>query len=313
MSGPGQFKDFNKTAADLLTKVFPKKTGANSTAVEVELRPNRSNTFTSKIVSLGGVSTGEVSAESKFDFGVTSKVLFRTDKPTLEVSFKVDDKIPVDGLSAKLHFDATDKSQTAGVSIAYEHKYATFNARVAVPISVQLLDFAKDIANQDTKADLDLVFAHPDYKFVAGGQTKLSFTSAGERRIDESQISLGYRDGKLFAPSITYTQKQEPKAVEPSRSVSAVFVSQPAETQYVGQIDYSIGSKSTVATVGLSYPLTDGAVVKAKLNSQKEAGLGYSKQLSAASKLDFGTLFTINTEKNVNIDAAFALNLKFTQ
>ncbi len=153
-------------------------------------------------------------------------MLFRTDKPTLEVSFKVDDKIPVDGLSAKLHFDATDKSQTAGVSIAYEHKYATFNARVAVPISVQLLDFAKDIANQDTKADLDLVFAHPDYKFVAGGQTKLSFTSAGERRIDESQISLGYRDGKLFAPSITYTQKQEPKAVEPSRSVSAVFVSQ---------------------------------------------------------------------------------------
>lgn len=76
-----------------------------------------------------------------------------------------------------MHFDATDKSQTAGVSVAYEHKYATFNARVYVPISVQLLDFAKDIANQDTRADLDLVFKHPDYKFVAGAQTKVTCCS----------------------------------------------------------------------------------------------------------------------------------------
>jgi hypothetical protein len=68
-----------------------------------------------------------------------------------------------------------------------------------------------------------------------------------------------------------------------------------------------------VATVGFSYPLTDGAVVKAKLNSQKEAGLAYSKQITAATKLDFGSLFVVNTEKNVNIDAAFSLNLKFTQ
>lgn len=75
-----------------------------------------------------------------------------------------------------MHFDATDKSQTAGVSVAYEHKYATFNARVYVPISVQLLDFAKDIANQDTRADLDLVFKHPDYKFVAGAQTKVELS-----------------------------------------------------------------------------------------------------------------------------------------
>lgn len=68
-----------------------------------------------------------------------------------------------------------------------------------------------------------------------------------------------------------------------------------------------------MATVGFSYPLTDGAVVKAKLNSQKEAGLAYSKQITAATKLDFGSLFVVNTEKNVNIDAAFSLNLKFTQ
>lgn len=294
--------------------MFPKKTGANTWGIELELKPTKYNTFASKITSVGGVSTGEVSTEFKLtDFGITSKILFRTDKPTLEASWQVSDKIPVDGLSAKVHFDATDKSQTAGVSIAYEHKFATFNARVAVPISVQLLDFAKDIANQDTKADLDLVFTHPDFKFVAGGQTKLSFQSSGEKRIDESQISLGYRDGKLFAPSITYTQKNEAKEKEPTRSVSAVFVSQPAETQYVGQIDYSIGSRATVATVGFSYPLTDGAVVKAKLNSQKEAGLAYTKQITAATKLDFGTLFVVNTEKSVSIDAAFNANLRFTQ
>lgn len=81
----------------------------------------------------------------------------------------------------------------------------------------------------------------------------------------------------------------------------------------MGQIDYSIGSRATVATVGFSYPLTDGAVVKAKLNSQKEAGLAYTKQITAATKLDFGTLFVVNTEKSVSIDAAFNANLRFTQ
>ncbi len=66
-------------------------------------------------MNAGGVSTGEVGADVNFsDFGVAFKGLFKTDKPTLEASWKVSDKIPVDGLSAKVHFDATDKSQTAG-------------------------------------------------------------------------------------------------------------------------------------------------------------------------------------------------------
>jgi hypothetical protein len=152
---PGQYKDFNKTAADLLNKVFPKKTGANTWGVEIELRPTANNTFGGKITSVGGVSTGEVSTEFALrEFGLTNKILFRTDRPTLEASWKVANKIPVDGLSATVHFDATDKSQTAGVSLAYEHRYATLNARVAVPISVQLLDFAKEISGQDTTAEV---------------------------------------------------------------------------------------------------------------------------------------------------------------
>jgi len=311
MSTPGQYKDFNKTAADLLTKVFPKKTGANTWGIELELRPTKYNTFSSKITNVGGVSTGEVSTEFVLsDFGITSKILFRTDKPTLEASWKVSDKIPVDGLSAKVHFDATDKSQTAGLSLGYEHKFATLNARVSVPITVHILDFARDIAAQETTAELDAVVAHPDYRFVAGASAKLALPTAGDRRVDEAQVSLGYRDGKLFAPSIIYTQKN---GAAESRTISAVFVSQPAETQYVGQIDYELGSKQTVATVGLSYPLNDGAVVKAKLNSQKHAGLAYSKQISSSTKLDFGTLFHINADKQVNVDAAFSFNLRFTQ
>ncbi len=232
-------------------------------------------------------------------------------QPTLEASWKVSDKIPIEGLSAKVHFDATDKSQTAGVSLAYEHKYATANARVAVPISVQLLDFSKEIGGQDTTAEVDVVVAHPDYKFVAGGSTKVSFPQAGERRVDESQVSLGYRDGKLFGTSIAYTQKADAKA--DLRSVSAMFVSQPAETLYAAQVDYAIGSKQTVATLGLSYPLNDGAIVKAKINSQKQVGVAYSKNIGAGSKLDFGTLFQINTDKAVAVDAAFSINVRFTQ
>jgi hypothetical protein len=69
---------------------------------------------------------------------------------------------------------------------------------IVLRILLTILDFCR--------LDLDLVFKHSDYKFVLGGQTKLSFPSNGERRIDESVVSLGYRDGKLFAPSLTYKQ-----------------------------------------------------------------------------------------------------------
>jgi len=311
MSGnPGQFRDFNKSANDLLTKVFPKKTGQNTWGIELELNPTKGNKFGAKIVNAGGVSTGEVSTEFALtDFGVKSKILFKTDKPTLEASWQVSDKIPVDGLSAKLHFDASSSSQTAGVSFAYEHKFVTLNARAYIPVSVRILDFAQNVADQDTKFDLDTVFAHSDYKFVIGGQAKVSLPSNGDRQLDEATVTVGYRDGKLFAPSLSFKQQGE----KADRSVSAVFTSQPGDTQYVGQVDYELGSKKTVVTAGLQYPLDDGAVVKAKINSEKVVGLGYSKQISSSTKLDFGTLFQLNSDKNISIDAGFSLNLKFTQ
>jgi len=314
MSGnPGQFKDFNKTANELLTKVFPKKTGQNTWGFELDLKPTRYQSLTAKVVNVGGVSTGEISEEIRFaDFGVTFKGLFRTDKPTLEASWKVSDKIPVDGLSAKLHFDASDKSQTTGLSLAYEHQWATFNTRVYVPVSTPILDFAKDIANQDTRLDVDTVLRHPDYKFVLGAAAKVSFPQAGERRVDEANVSLGYREGKLFVPSVTYSQKAV-DGKEDERAVALLVSSAPSDTEYVAQVDYDMGSKKSVATIGMSYPLSDGAVIKAKLNSSKQAGVGYSNQISSSTKMDFGTLFHVNTEKNVAIDASFAFNLKFTQ
>jgi len=314
MSGnPGQYKDFNKTANDLLTKVFPKKTGQNTWGIETELRPTRYVTSTAKIVNVGGVSTGEVGADVTFsDFGVLFKGLFRTDRPTLEASWKVSDKIPVDGVSAKLHFDATDKSQTAGVSVAYEHAWTTFNARVFVPITTAVVDFAKDIAKQDTRIEGDLVVRHPDHPFVLGALAKVSLPAVGDRRVDEASVSLGYRDGKLFAPTATYTQKAV-EGKEDARSLAVVVASQPADTQYAAQVDYELGTKRTVATIGLSYPLNDGAVLKAKLNTNKEAGIGYTNQISASTKIDFGTLFTVNTDKNVVVDSAFSVNVRFTQ
>jgi len=308
---PGQFKDFNKSANDLLDKVFPKKAGQNVWGIEVALVPNRHNKFGSKITSVGGVSQGEVSAEFALaDFGVTSKVLFKTDKPTLELSWGVSDKIPVDGLSAKLHFDATNNSQTAGLSLAYVHKFLTFNSRVYIPVSAQVLDFTNDLSNQNTKLDVDAAFAHSDYKFVIGGSAKVSLPSNGDRQLDEAVVSVGYRDGKLFAPTLSYKQAG-PKA---DRSVTGVFTSQPGDTQYVGQVDYALGSKKTTVTVGLSYPLDDGAIVKAKLNSDKVVGLGYSKQISASTKLDFGTLFQLNEGQDQKVvNAGFNFNLRFTQ
>jgi len=314
MSEPGQYKDFNKTANDLLTKFFPKKVGQNSWGVELELKPTEYAKFGTKISNVGGDSTGEMSSEINFsEFGITLKTLFKTDKPTLELSWKVSDKLTVPGLSAKVHLDATDKSQTTGVSVAYEHQYFNLNARVYVPISVQILDFAKDIANQDTKLDVDIVVAHPDTKFALAAASKVSFPQNGERKFEESSVSLAYREGKSFNPSLTYTQKSGEKDKEESRTVSAIVTVKPGETQYVGQLDYDIGTKTSVVTVGLSYPTNDDAVVKAKINTKKEIGLSYSKSLSSSTKLDFGTLLLVNTEKNLTIDSAVSLSLKFTQ
>lgn len=316
MSGPGQFKDFNKTANDLLTKVFPAKLGEGNTwGIELELKPTKNHTFTSKIVNTGGNSTGEAGSEINItDFGLTVKTLFKTDKPTLETSLKIGEKLNVEGLSAKVHFDATNSSQTSGVSVAYEHKWVTLNSRVHIPVTVQIVDFAKELANQDTRFDLDFVFSHPDYKFVLGGLAKVSLPNNGDRRVDEAVVSVGYRDSKLLAPSLTYSQKLEKDKSE-KRKLNAVVVSQPADTTYVVSAEYELNSKATTVAAGLSYPLNDGAIVKARLNTSREAGIGYSKQVSASTKLDFGTLFQLSSvaDKPLSIDAAFNFNLKFTQ
>merc|ERR1711916_7635 len=287
------YSDFNKTANDLLGKVFPKK-GVNSWGVGLELKPTKYQSFSSKINNADGKSTGEVSSEVNVtDFGLTFKTVYKTEKPTLEFSAKVSDRIPVDGLSAKFHFDASSEHQCGGVSVAYEHKWLTFNSRVHIPVTVQLLDFAKDIKNKDTRFEGDLLFSHPDFKFVVGGAAKISFPDKGDRKVDEFGVSVGYREGKLFNPSVNFKQvngkDKEGKDTE-TKTVSAVTTSQPADTQYVAKVDYAVGTKKTTATLGLSYPLDDGATMKAKLNSNKEAGISYSKALSSASKLDFGTL-----------------------
>jgi hypothetical protein len=315
MSGnPGQFKDFNKTANDLLTKVFPKATGANTWGLEFELKPTAYFTGSAKVTNTGGVSTGELGSEVRFsDFGVTFKGLFKTDKPTLEASWKVSDKIPVDGLSAKLHLDATDSTQTAGVSVGYEHKYLTFNGRVYLPVSTAVLDFVKQDAlnrGQDTRVDVDFLATHPDHNVFIGGAAKVSFTS-GERRLDEANVSVGVREGK-FSPSINFSQKLN-KDKETSRDVSVILAAKPSDTQYVGQIDYSLEKKTAVATLGLSYPLADGATVKAKVNTAQEVGVGYTNQISSSTQLQFGTLFKLNSEARVSVDSAFTFNLRFTQ
>lgn len=125
-------------------------------------------------------------------------------------------------------------------------------------------------------------------------------------------MSLGYRDGKLFNPTVTYSQAAQ-EGKEDARNVTVSALSQPGDTQYVAQVNYELGSNKTSATLGLQYPLADGALLKAKLDTSKTAGIGYSNQVSASTKLDFGTLFHVNTEKNVSVDSAFAFNVKFVQ
>jgi hypothetical protein len=317
MANPGQFKDFNKTANDLLTKVFPKKGGVNSWGVELELKPTKYQTLNTKINTEGGKSTGEISAEVNVtDFGLTFKGLLNTDKPKLELSAKVSDRIPVDGLSAKLHLDSSKDAQTGGVSVAFEDQYVNLNARIFIPISTNIFDFAKDVTNKDTRLEADVVLAHPDYKFVLGGSEKIVFPKNGERKFEETVVTVGYRDGKLFTPSLTYAQgiKKDAEGKEiDTKAVSVVLASQPADTQYVAKLDYDVLSKKVTVSAGLSYPLDDGATVKAKLNTDKEIGLAYSRALSSSSKLDFGSLFQVNTDEKINVNSTFNFNLKFTQ
>jgi hypothetical protein len=318
MSNPGKYSDFNKVPNDLLGKIFPKKAGENTWGVELDMKPTKYQSFNSKIISVGGKSSAEVTSDTNVtDFGLAFKTTYKTAKPSLDFSVKVSDRIPIDGLSGKVHFDASNTHQSWGLSAAYEHKYVTANGRVFLPVQTQIMDFAKDLEkNKDKRFEGDILLTHPDYKFVAGGSSKVRFPENGGRKTDEYAVSVGYRDGKLFNPSVTFKQvngKDKDGKDSVTKTVTGVISSKPADAQYVAQVDYTIGTKKTSATLGCSYPLDDGATIKAKLNSNKEAGIAYSKALSSSSKLDFGTLFVLNTDDKVKVESSFNMNVKFTQ
>mmetsp|Transcript_116520 Transcript_116520/g.163836 ORF Transcript_116520/g.163836 Transcript_116520/m.163836 type:complete len:320 (+) Transcript_116520:18-977(+) len=319
MSNPGQFRDFNKSANDLLTKVFPKKAGANSFGFEYDLKPTNYYQAGFKVNSSAGKSTGEASSEVVFeDFGVTFKSVFKTADPSLEASWKVSDKIPVDGLSAKLCFDASDKSQYAGLSVAFAHEYFTLNGKVQVGVPSALVDFVSEeaIKAQDTKLDLDFVASHPDYNVFVGGLVKAAFPQEGEQKIKEGQASLGWRDAELnTVANYTQSTKKNDKGVETeSRKVNCSVRVKPAETTYVGNVEYNLDNQGVVATLALEYPLNDGAVVKAKVSTEQQVGFAYTNKISDSATVSFGTLMAIkSSDKGTDVDSGFSFTLKFRQ
>lgn len=316
MSGnPGQFSDLSKASNDLLTKIFPKSTGkGNSWGLAFEVKPTSYFTGGAKITNAGGSSTGEVNHEIDFaDFGVNFKSAFKTDKPSLDLTWKVSEKLPIDGVSAKLHFNASSTSQLAGFSVAVAQEFFTLNGRVHIPVSTKFIDFvdASEIADQDTKLDLDFVAAHPDHKVSVGGLLKFAFPSDADRSVEQAKVTLGWKDTS-FEGVLSYNQSKGSDG-EDKKDISSSLFSKPADTKYVAQVDYSLDDQSTVGSFGFEYALNDGAIVKTKLDTNKNIGLAYSNQISSSTKVDFGALIAVNTTEKTSVESAFSFNLKFTQ
>lgn len=320
MSNPGQYKDFNKQAGDLLSKIFPKKTGSNTWGFEYELKPTNFIKTTAKLSNNGGNTGGEVSNEVTFDdFGFTLKDTFKTSDPSLDVEVKIDKELPVDGLSAKLYLNAQggDKSsQTGGVSVGYVREQLTFNTRVYLPITKSFLNFVQEdkLAEQDTRVDVDFVARHPDYKVFVGGQTKLSFATSkpgAERNIDSAQIKLGYRDGDING-HVGYTTTS--KDGKDEQIACFQVYTKPGETAYVADVDYNLTKKEASLQVGAEYPLNDGAVLKVKAGTDRNIGVAYKNKFSKGTELQFGSLFNVdNSGDSTQLTSAFNFNLKFTQ
>merc|ERR1712232_1523014 len=110
---------------------------------------------------------------------------------------------------------------------------------------------------------------------------------------DEAKVSLGWRDGGLNT-SLNYAQKSSDG--KDSRSVACTLYAKPSESAYVANVDYDLDNKSTVGTVGFDYALNDGAVLKYKLDTNKNVGIAYSNKISNFTNLDFGALLAINTD-----------------
>eukprot|EP00173_Palmaria_palmata_P004992 Plantae.Rhodophyta-Palmaria_palmata.ctg7972.p1 GENE.Plantae.Rhodophyta-Palmaria_palmata.ctg7972~~Plantae.Rhodophyta-Palmaria_palmata.ctg7972.p1 ORF type:complete len:320 (-),score=47.81 Plantae.Rhodophyta-Palmaria_palmata.ctg7972:35-994(-) len=319
MSTPPQFRDINKAANDLLTKVYPKTIGENSWGFEYELRPSSYVRSLAKIVNKGGVAAGTVESDIAFDdFGFTLNTKFGTVNPNLDLAVKLQNQ-HIEGATAKLHFNAqggVKSSQTAGASVQYKHEGLVFNARVYAPVSKSLLNFVDEgaLSDQDTKLDVNFVASHPDYRFFLGGATNISFATSkpgAERNIDNAQVSLGYRDGDLKS-ALSY--KLSNKDGKESRTAGFSVYTRPGETAYVADVDYDLEDKKAVLTVGAQYPLSDGAQVKAKLDTNKNIGLAYINGFSRGTELQFGTLLSVDTSgDDIAIGSSFNFNLKFRQ
>jgi len=327
MSAIPHLSDFTKPVSDLLTRGFPavKKDDdgeyvESSQGVGFALKPRSGLSVKSGVTSKAGrkASTdGKVEAELDVsDIGAKLSTEYQT-KGVLNVYAKFADKLPA-GLSAKVGLKADAKSQYAHVGASFEHEHFHVHGHVDVPVGVPLLDFvqADQLDKNQLNGGVHLVSGLPQYKVFAGveaachkGESDFEFDSFGVTGLfkeGDFQVSLGF--AQAFAAAAAEGKAQDPD----TRTVEASFASKIGAADVVGQVEHNVEDSDTVLTLGTGYPLNPDARVSARLDTRQRVGFAYAHQLSANTKLSFGTLVSAARADgawNLKSDYAFKLDI----
>jgi len=321
------FKDFGKTANNLLTLGYPaikedpdfNEYVESSAGISVATAPRDDFSLKSGITNT--VGNGKEATDAKFETSnqvgdiVSVDGTYRT-KGVLSFDAKFDKVIPVDGLKVSLGLNAEKKKQYGCIAASFCHEFFHAHACVDVPISTPLFDWvdAAEIASNKPKIDAHVTTGLKEQNvYVSGG---VEATKVEESyHVDKYSVTGMFQDGD-FATTLGYTQEfqQTATGAKPSgrdaRTVSATFTSKVTSdvTVAVG-VDHEINASDTVGTIGFGYPLNSDANVGLKYDTKKRAGFNYSHKLSANSTLSTGALFEA-AGSDIKSYYAFKLSLK---
>lgn len=320
-------KDFRKKVDTLLTCCYPaikvdRATDAeyveSSAGVSVAVKPRSNFSLKSSVTNAKG--NGKESTTAKFNVektcngGCKTTGEFNT-KGVLKAAFHTD-KIPVDGLKVGVALEAEKKKQLVKVCASFCHEFFHAHADVSVPVKQPLFDFvdAKEIAGGTVGVAASVTTGLKEQNVYVAAS--VNGKQVGDTNFLEKYAVTGlFRDGS-FEATLGYEQQfQEPAGADGkadgknARTVSSTFTAAvtPELTTAVS-LEHEINDSSTVATVGVGYPLNADSQVSAKVDTLRRAGFTFNHTLSANSSLSVGALFE-TAGSDIKSHYAFKLSL----
>ncbi|XAR57713.1 hypothetical protein NMG60_11025958 [Bertholletia excelsa] len=236
-TGPGLFSDIGKKAKDLLTKDY-----VSDQKISISTYSSAGVAITSTAVNKGGVSTGDVAAQYKYN---NSLIDVKVDtESNISTTFTVTEIVPSTKTIASFRFPDYNSGK---LEVQYFHPHATFSTAVAL--------------NKSPNIDIMATLGTPA---IALGAEAGYETSSGKFIKYTAGISVTKPDSSA---SIILADKGD--------TVRASFVhylDQLNRVTAVGEIARRLSTNENTFTIGGSFLVDHLTLVKAKLNNHGRLG-----------------------------------------